>query len=406
VKEAEALAIRALCYFYLVRVFRDVPWVEQATLDDTTPLVVAQSDPDIILEKITNDLLKAEGWALETYAKTADTKGRMTKDAIRAILADVYLWQGKYAECITYCDKLINAKAILTDDMGDQEIEGPKYELIEDDGMVNPPAYSIFYQGNSSESIFELQFSQDKANSVLASYFYDAQERKTGRFRANILYTEIASGSKGNWLFLSSDDMRRSDYIDINSASSSGYPLIKYVAYKAGISSTPTSTTYSYSYKTTTSNWIFYRITDVMLMKAEALVQQQATEENLRAALHLVNTTYMRSNPTLLLEDSLAYNNYNSAATLEKLILAERQRELLFEGKRWFDLVRHSERKGTTDDLVEYVLSKYTENQSTISSKLGVLNALYMPIHADELKVNPLLKQNPYYITSSNIVKN
>ena len=33
--QAEALAIRSLCYFYLVRTFKEVPWIEDASIDDT-----------------------------------------------------------------------------------------------------------------------------------------------------------------------------------------------------------------------------------------------------------------------------------------------------------------------------------------------------------------------------------
>ena len=42
----------------------------------------------------------------------------------------------------------------------------------------------------------------------------------------------------------------------------------------------------------------------------------------------------------------------------------ERHRELMFEGKRWFDLVRTSMRKGNTDVLINNVLKKYTTNTS------------------------------------------
>jgi len=141
-----------------------------------------------------------------------------------------------------------------------------------------------------------------------------------------------------------------------------------------------------------------------MLMKAEALVQD-STETNLRQALQLVNTTYMRSNVSLNPTDTLVFNKYSNVSAMEKLVLLERQRELMFEGKRWFDLVRNAERKKNTNDLVEYVLNKYSSNQSTITTKLSVMNGLYLPIFEDEMIANPKLKQNPYYEVSSTIVK-
>lgn len=142
-----------------------------------------------------------------------------------------------------------------------------------------------------------------------------------------------------------------------------------------------------------------------MLMKAEALVQLQESAENLVQALHIVNMTYMRANTTLLSADTLAFDAYKSVEGMEKLVLLERQRELMFEGKRWFDLVRAAERKNTTTEIVDYLVNKYTTNQSTIISKLSVMNSIYLPIPEGELMVNDSLKQNPYYEVSTNIHK-
>ena len=103
----------------------------------------------------------------------------------------------------------------------------------------------------------------------------------------------------------------------------------------------------------------------------------------------------MRSNPTLT--DTLAIENYNDKDKMEKLVLVERQRELMFEGKRWFDLMRMARRDGKTNRLVETIIRKITENQSVVSSKMKVMDALYFPIHENELDANPNLKQNPYY---------
>ena len=51
-----------------------------------------------------------------------------------------------------------------------------------------------------------------------------------------------------------------------------------------------------------------------------------------------------------------------------------------------------------------YLLKKYSKlDNTTTKSKLSELNALYMPINVDELRANTALKQNPFYVTSSNI---
>lgn len=113
--------------------------------------------------------------------------------------------------------------------------------------------------------------------------------------------------------------------------------------------------------------------------------------------MDIVNTVYLRSNPTII--DLLSISNYQTKKELEELVLVERQRELMFEGKRWFDLMRMARRDGKTDRLIKLVIRKSEENSSVLSSKLKDMNALYWPISESELKANPRLKQNPFYET-------
>ena len=87
----------------------------------------------------------------------------------------------------------------------------------------------------------------------------------------------------------------------------------------------------------------------------------------------------------------------NSRSLMEELVLRERQCELMFEGKRWFDLVRRSQRDGNTTKLSSTATQKFSSTASLIRSKLEKMDAIYWPINRDELKVNPNLKQNPAY---------
>ena len=114
----------------------------------------------------------------------------------------------------------------------------------------------------------------------------------------------------------------------------------------------------------------------------------------------MINETYLRSNEGA---DSLKVANYGTKIEMEKLVLRERQRELLFEGKRWFDLVRVARRENSTTTLNTYVDRK---SSSATSATLGalVMDAVYMPISRWEIEANPKLIQNPFYEenTSSN----
>ena len=85
---------------------------------------------------------------------------------------------------------------------------------------------------------------------------------------------------------------------------------------------------------------------------------------------------------------------------MEELLFVERQREFLFEGKRWFDLVRMARRDGDNTRLISLASRKYIENVNAIKIKLADPNIIYYPYAKSELKVNPLLKQNPAYAST------
>jgi hypothetical protein len=145
------------------------------------------------------------------------------------------------------------------------------------------------------------------------------------------------------------------------------------------------------------ANWILYRMSDVILMKAEAMIEKGTDFDG---AFHLINTINKRANDitTTSRSDSLKLADYNtSKANMEELLLAERQREFLFEGKRWFDLVRFARRDGNNTRLISLATRKYIENVNAIKIKLADPNIVYFPYAKSELKVNPLLKQNPAY---------
>ena len=94
--------------------------------------------------------------------------------------------------------------------------------------------------------------------------------------------------------------------------------------------------------------------------------------------------------------------NYNTKETITDLVYEERHRELMFEGKRYFDLVRRSQRDGNTTYLAKKCANKDTNLQSIIESKMKKMDAIYWPYNLDELKVNPYLIQNSAFGSGEN----
>ena len=374
--EAEALTIRSLCYFYLVRAFKEVPLITTPSISDADQFNVAKSTEREILDQIIKDLLTARQYAKLSYGTEAFDKGRVTQSAINALLADVYLWDQQYEKSVEACNLVLTDKTL---------------QLVSGDKMLT----DVFYTGNSTESIFELQFDKNIQYNNLEKSLYGVAGNTFGEW-AYAYYL----GPKGNYcpftyepstLKESIDDIRQSNFIGA-ATNGNGYSIYKYALYQCTENLDGTFTPI-YRTTSTTANWILYRLSDVLLMKAEALVQLNRSNTDLSDALKLVNTTYLRSNQTA---DSLNINNYPDKAAMQDLVLRERQRELLFEGKRWFDLMRVARRNNDASTMLKYISPKLTGDNMQLK-KLTVMDALYMPVLQSQIEINPKLTQNPFY---------
>lgn len=382
--EAEALAIRALSYFYLVRTFREVPLILEPSIDDTQDYNVPKSTERVIIDQIIADLLQAKQFVRKQYGKGAYNKGRITYNAVNAILADVYLWDQQYENAVSACDEVLADQSLKLE-------EGKK--------MLN----AVFYTGNSTESILELQYDKEIQYNNTANVYYGYAGNTAGELSFPLFLT--TKGEYSPFEFAASSvkesekDIRETNFTG-TLVNGTGYSIYKYALIEATENADETVTP-RYRPTSATVNWIVYRLSDIILMKAEALVQLNRNPEDLRSALRLVNATYLRSNLTA---DSLLFTNYADQGDMEKLVLRERQRELMFEGKRWFDLMRLVRRKGDPTAILAYLSPKLSGDNMQIK-KLSVMDALYMPIFKNELEVNTNLVQNPFYDEDSEFMQ-
>jgi hypothetical protein len=83
-----------------------------------------------------------------------------------------------------------------------------------------------------------------------------------------------------------------------------------------------------------------------------------------------------------------------------QLLMNERAREFVGEGKRWYDMLRIARYNNYA--YKEYLIDEVMKGMAggsapVIRSILLNENAHYLPIHQDEIKFNRLLEQNPYY---------
>ena len=427
---AEVSALRDLMYFYLIRTFCDVPYITEPYLDDNQKMDIPASKFDDILASLIEDLESKQSMAVKRYPLTQIyyQRGRITQDAIHALLADLYLWKQDYANAVRYADMVIKAKLdeyesekknrLASTSGGKELIDG--FPLISDTyatGNYYGTAFeSIFGSGNSSESIFELIFMNDDdmlANGAVSSFYGNATTFPGLARPADFIGTDLTDESFS--VFLSKYDARFYENLQPVQGQSNTYGINKYIAPSTlvDLSKAEIQASYSSPYADGKchSNWIVYRLTDVMLMKAEALVEMapegedansmQQADTLLRQAFSIVNAINKRSNCSKE-EKNLDWDKYSSKSSMRTLVLEERQRELMFEGKRWYDLVRRSRRDGNTTYMVGTVSRKGTSGSGALSSKLSRMEAIYWPYHIDELKVNPNLKQNPAFGSGDN----
>jgi hypothetical protein len=437
---SQMLGLRALCYFYLVRNFRDVPYVTEAFMNSSQNRNIPQAAPDSVLNCCIEDLKTAEANAISASAFNDWRRvGYMTKDAIQALLADIYLWRASvthneadYAACVEYCDKVIASKK-GQHIMGRGEVEEKDYYLAEGRNIFE----ELFVVQNAEESIFELQCNE--GNMAACQYFAHYNTNGSPYLYASTLfknqgtvYTTVtgASGSV-DWRGLNNtynspvtvgsfDGLELRKYV--SDGSDGTYNLITSTAYVK--KNRPYSTAYQ-------QNYIVYRLTDVMLMKAEALTAM-ATADNdirLRQAFNLVQAVNSRSKTVEASGDSIHWAGFNSGINaIEDLVMQERLRELAFEGKRWYDLLRYNYRhvegvdytktlaeldaegKAPVENyngnaIMKLAVRKLT-NGDAVAAKMSNELKLYMPIPLSDINVCPALKQNPGYGTNDNYNKN
>lgn len=448
--EAEMKALRALNYFYLVRTFREIPFEFNpiGSEHDVKEHSGRQFMAEVVLDSIINDVEAVKDNGMRQYTNELDNKGRFTRESIYTLLADMYLWraaknaspdsvakygsksQDDYQKVIEYCDAVLDMYMERYDrdnPMGggtsSENNENP-YHLIRMNAnggtqdVVDDVYDEIFVQKNSRESILELQFDgSTNSNTCLYNYrdyngLYRHRDNNTGLLQASAPCQTVTRNIDNTSGLFSQSDIRRWQSLVYTEAGQRVYSIGKYTYQSITHdnledNSEGTENTFI-STGSFNSNWIIYRLSDVLLMKAEAITRLDApTTEQLQDAFNCVTMILYRSNPSVTTDrDKLSFTDYQEPSQLFDLVMRERRREFFGEGKRWFDLVRMAEHDGTTTNMLTLLLTKYATNTNAVRAKLASMNSLYSPVYENELKVNPNLHQNPAWEKEETIERN
>ncbi len=351
---SEALAIRAYMYFTLARTFRDVPLKLTATLTDKDNFQLPTSPQSEVFAQVIKDLTLAEQYAVEDYGNIASNKGRITVYAINAMQTDVYLWTENYEAALTAANKVVNSG---------------KFSLVP---ITNSWFTKVYAQGNSSESIFEFQFTTENQNQ-----FYNMFLQRP-EFVAGSFVLEDVFG-------LDFDHPENVDPRGNRASMIAGTnEIYKFTALNADQRK---------SSQESDTHWFVYRYTDVLLMKAEALAELSKGAE----ALVIIDDIRLQRKAIKLTEQTV--DPLNKFDVID-YVLAERAREFAFEGKRWFDVLRNAQKNNyeRLDILLNMALTNApADKQQSILAKLRDPNSHYLPINDFEMYSNKALVQNPFY---------
>lgn len=337
---AEALFLRALAHFDLVRTY-----AKQYTVDKAAPGVpyVTVTDPagkpardavEVVYNNIVTDLTTAEGSIASNYSRTGATNPAsvVSKLAIQALLSRVYLYMGEWQKAADYANTVIKSD---------------KYSMWKADEYADAFKED---KREGGEVIFEVF--------GLASNSYDGYwdaiswQTKPDGYADNATSNDLIS-------LYEEDDVRGKMFVNNPEKAPNTYWTTKYAGKDKG---TPDVT-----------NTIVLRLSEMYLNRAEAIVRG-ATIAGVSAVADL-NT--IRSNRGASAVTSAGVND----------VMSERRLELAWEGHHWYDLART---KGSVN-RTHYSGAEVNRNIPA-DSKFWVL-----PINKRELDVNENLVPNPGY---------
>ena len=383
---AQAYAMRAESYFYIVRVWGDAPLWTTPYLDPTQPGSKPRTKAITLIDSlIIPDLQKAYTLIQKNQTPVV---WNINEGAICAILADVYMWRAglpgigsaaDYQNAIVWYTNLFKAKTAT----------GGTYAGASTANLEPAATWKNLFltPANSVESIWSIYWDYTvngcaciPVSVQLSNNPLQLDPNFQARFKA--FYKTDIRVSK------SIDTLNTLNHINLL------YKYLNLTPTSTGI--TPVAGNLNYNVYLT-----MYRLGDVYLSLAEAYAQTG----DLTDALKYYNYVYVRARTVNAAAPpaGVAATVYTTTAAMEDAILLERQYELLGEGKRWFDLVRTNHVHQIMDPILNVrnatssVVNGVTVFTPVTTGFIDAPNRYLWPLSQSALNNNQLLHQNPGY---------
>lgn len=425
-KLAEARFLRGHFYFLLKILFKYVPYVDESTpVDEYESVSNRELTNDELWQKIADDFQ----YAVNNLPQIQNEIGRANKAAAAAYLAKTYLYKA-------YRQDDSKKNAVTSINQSDLQKVLDNTEIVISSNYTLEPDFSFnFLPGdyeNGPEALFSVQFSKDDGTKFGRLNFSDLLSVPMGLgccdFNKPSQSLVNAFRTTGNGLPIENyntlnqySTQEKYDPRLFHTVAIPGLPY-KYntnLIYEEDWNRNPADYSYYASLKENvdpdcdcfvpmvpfygnTKNRILIRFADVLLMRAEALIELQRAQE----ALPLINQVRLRAkNSTSLTDyakDRMNIDTYKDGINCvwdesfaRQALRWERRLELAMENGRFFDLVRW----GVAAEVMNKYYNVEKGRRSYYSSAQFNSNQHeYLPIPEAQIRLSKYLyEQNPGY---------
>lgn len=397
---AQAKALRALAYFYLVRTWGDVPLLISSNDGDFVQL--PRTSQARVLSFCKTQLMEAAQVLPFRYGDTdpilpglyygdnlAQWQGTaLTRISAYCLLAHIAAWEQNYIDCEVYTKFVIDNYAKLASNANPTAI---RYLAINEltatfpgsgPEQVNPFLYkrltqligfSFEYATNSATTtghIEELTLAQPIIPKTKPEIYVPKEKIRE-------IFTDPKDLRFGVDSVATKDAWRNDKYATVYQPYyftnySSERPIFSKI--RAIGASRATGNFLMYS-----SAVLFTRLEEITLLRAEALAVLGQRGE----AINALNRAAQLRGTSPFLE--------SSTDDVLDAIFAERRRELMGEGWRWYDIIRYNRIKNPSGTFM-------TKNGMPLTfAQADAAGALYWPVAQDVIKANPSVKQNAFW---------
>jgi hypothetical protein len=352
---SQAIFIRAFLYYYMVRIWGDVPLVIKSA--DGVAKAIPREDWKKVLDFAAEQtLLAVDGLPFRYDGNSPEAPGQyrgqgedhhrsiaITKGMCYTLLAHIYAWKEDYANTLLYADRVVNMAS-----QSNYKFETAQY-IAQLDGT---------FRGRNSGNIFQVDMNFDHAEISTTGQLEDwtlrepyIQKRESEIYvtKDTILkiYNEIHEQRPDYW-FTKMDDV---------------YPMFyKVKQLNSAVATNPLSL---YA-----SAIVIFRYEELFLLRAEAKARLNMTNEAQNDLNAVRNARSLRNIKT----------DTDGQELLDAIFL-ERRRELIGEGWYWYDLVHF----------------KKIPQQTRLTQEDVNKGAALWPISQNALNNNKALVQNSFW---------